>query len=55
MVSHIDFALAGGGMERGELTAGWGLSDHSAIGWVVAVENLVDVVGHRDAVDCLRV
>ena len=55
MVSRIDFALVGGGVERGGLAAGWGLSDHSAIGCVVAVDDLVDVVGYRDAVDWLRV
>ena len=55
MVSRIDFALVGGGVERGGLSAGWGLSDHSAIGCVVAVDDLVDVVGYRDAVDWLRV
>ena len=55
MVSHVDFALAGGGVERGGLSAGWGLSDHSAIGCVVAVDDLVDVVGHRDAVDWFKV
>ena len=55
MVSRIDFALAGGGVERGELSAGWGLSDNSAIGCVVAVDDLVDVVGHRDTVDWIKV
>ena len=55
VISRIDFALAGGGVERGGLSAGWGLSDHSAIGYVVEVDDLVDVVGHRDAVDWLKV
>ena len=55
VVSRIDFALAGGGVERGGLSAGWGLSDHSVVGCVGAVDDLVDVVGHRDAVDWLRV
>ena len=55
VVSRIDFALAGAGMEHGGLWAGWGLSDYSAIGCVVAVDDLVDVVGHRDAVDWLKV
>ena len=55
VVSHIDFALAGDGVECGGLSAGWGLLDHSAIGYVVAVDDLVEVVGHRDAVDWLNV
>ena len=55
VVSRIDFALAGGGVERGGLSAGWGLSDDSAIGCVVAVDDLVGVVGYRDAVDWLKV
>ena len=55
VVSHIDFALAGGGVERGGSSAGWGLSNHSTIGCVVAVDDLVDVVGHRDAMDWVKV
>ena len=55
VVSRIDFALAGVGVELGGLSAGWGLSDHLAIGCVVAVDDLVDVVGHRDAVDWMKV
>ena len=55
VVSRIDFALAGGGVERGGLSAGWGFADHSAIGCVVAVDDLMDVVGYRDAVDWMKV
>ena len=55
MVSRIDFALAGGGAERGGLSAGWGLSDHSAIGCVVAVDDLEGAVRCRDAVDWMKV
>ena len=55
VTSRIDFALAGGGVERGGLSTGWGLSDHSAIGCQVAVDGLEGVVGHRDAVDWLEV
>ena len=32
VVTRIDFALAGGGVENAELSSGWGLLDHSAIG-----------------------
>ena len=55
MTSRIDFALAVGGVERGGLSLGWGLSDHSAIGCLVAVDDLELVVGHRDAVDWAKV
>ena len=55
MVSRIDFALAGGGVGCGGLSSRWGLSDHSAIGCVVAVDDLGVVVGSRDAVDWARV
>lgn len=51
VVSRIEFALAGGGMERGVLSSGWGLSDHSAIGCLVAVDNLEMVEGSRRAMD----
>ena len=55
MTSRIDFALAGGGVERGGLLTGWALSDHLAIGCQVAVDGHKDVVGHRDTVDWLKV
>ena len=32
VTTWIDFALAGGGVERGGLSTGWGLSNRSAIG-----------------------
>ena len=50
-VSRIDFALAGGGVVCGGLSSGWGLSDHSTIGCVDAVDDLEVVEGCRDAVD----
>ena len=34
---------------------GWGLSDYSAIGCMVAVEGFEEAVGYRDAVDWLKV
>ena len=40
VVSRIDFALAGGGAECWGLSSGWGLSDHLAIGCVVAVDDM---------------
>ena len=55
VTSRIDFALAGDGVERGGLSMGWGLSDHSAIGCKVTVGGLEDVVGHRDAMDWPKV
>ena len=55
VTSRIHFAKPGWGMEQSSLTSGWGLSDHSAIGWLVAVDDLEDVVGYWDAVDCLKV
>ena len=55
VTSWIDFALSGGGVERGGLSTGWGLSVHSVIGCQVAIDGLEDVVGHRDAVDWLEV
>ena len=55
VVSRIDFAIAGGGREPGSLVTGWGLSDHSAIGCMVAVEGFEEVVGYRDVVDWLKV
>ena len=51
MVLRIDFALAGGGVERRGLSSRWGLSDHSAIGCVMAVYDLEMIEGCRDAVD----
>ena len=51
VVSRIDFALAGGGAECWGLSSGWGLSDHSAIGCTVAVDDMEVVEGCRDAVD----
>ena len=55
VVSRIDFAIAGGGREPGTRVRGWGLSDHSAIGCMVAVEEFEEAVGYRDAVDWLMV
>ena len=55
VVFRIDFALAGGGVERGGLSSGGSLSDHSAIGCLVAVDDLEVVEGSRDAVDWARV
>lgn len=55
MTFRIDFALSGGGVERGGLSTGWGLSDHGAIGCLVAVDGMEDVVDSRDAVDWLKV
>ena len=55
VVSRIAFALAGGGAECWGLTSGWGLSDHSAIGCAVAVDDMEVVEGCRDAVDCGKV
>ena len=40
VVSRIDFALAGGGVESGTLSSEWGLSDRSAIGCFMAVDAL---------------
>ena len=51
VVSRIDFALAGGGAEGWGLSSRWGLSDHSAIGCTVAVDDMEVVEGCRDAVD----
>ena len=55
VTSRIDFTLVGVRVERGGLSSGWGLSDHSAIGCLVGVDDLELVVGHRDAVDWARV
>ena len=55
VVSRIDFAIAGGGREPGSLVTSWGLSNHSAIGCMMAVEGFEEVVGYRDAVDWLKV
>ena len=52
---RIDFALSEGGAERGGLSFGWGLSDHSAMDCLVAVDDLEVVEGSRDAVDWERV
>ena len=51
VVSRIDFALAGGGVVCGGFSSGWGLSDHSTIGCVVAVDDLEVVEGCQDAMD----
>ena len=51
VVSRIDFALARGGVERSRLSSKWGLSDHSPIGCLLAVDELEVVEGSRDAVD----
>lgn len=55
VMSRIDVAIAGRGMEPSSLTLGFGLSVYSAIGCVVAVDDLEDVVGYRHAVDWLKV
>lgn len=55
MIFTIDFAIAGRGMEPSSLSSGWRPSDHSTIGCLVAVDELKDVVGYRDAVDWLKV
>ena len=55
VVSRIDFALARGGVECGGLSSWGGLSDHSAIGCLLAVDDLEVVEGSRDAVDWARV
>ena len=55
VMSRIDFPLAGGGVERGELSSGWGLLDHSAIGCLVAVDHMEMMQGSRDAVDWAKV
>ena len=51
VVLGIDFALSGGGVECRGLSSGWGLSDHSAIGCMVAVDDLEVVASCQDAVD----
>ena len=51
VVLRIDFALAGGGAECWGLSSGWGLSDHSAIGCAVAVDDMEVVEGCMGAVD----
>ena len=55
IVSRIDFDIACGGAERGGLATGWELSDHSAIGCLVAVANLEEVMGYRNVVYWLKV
>lgn len=55
VVLRIDFALAGGGVERGGLSLGGGLSDHLAIGCMVYIDDLEMVEGSRDAVDWAKV
>lgn len=54
-MSGIESTLVGGGVERGGLSVGWGLSDHSAIGCIVAVDDLEVIEGSRDAVDWAQV
>ena len=48
VVSRIDFAIAGGCREPESLVTGWGLSDHSAIGCMVAVEGFEEAVGNSN-------
>lgn len=50
VVSRIDFAIAGGGVERRGLSTGWGLWYHSAIGCLVGVDDSEEA-GYRDSVD----
>ena len=50
VASRIDFAVVGGG-HLGPLEVVWGLSEHSAIGRVVQVAELVGVVEAREVVD----
>ena len=45
VVSRIDFAFVGGGREPGSLVTGWGLSDRSPIGCMVAVEGFEEWSG----------
>ena len=54
VLSRIYFAIAVGGREPGSLVIGWGLSDHSAIGCIVAVEGFEEAVGCQDVVDWLK-
>ena len=51
VASRIDFTVEGGGARLGALETEWGLSDHSAIGGVVRVDDLGGVVDCREAVD----
>lgn len=53
MASRIDYMIGGGGADRGALAVGWGLSDHSAVGCLVAVDVLEDVVWYQDTVNWL--
>lgn len=55
ITSRIDFAIPGSGVEPSTLSLGWRLSDYSAIGCLVAVDDVKNVVGYREAVDWLKV
>ena len=51
VASWLDFAVEGGGAHLGPLGVVWGLSDHSAIGQVVLVDALEEVLDFWEAVD----
>lgn len=55
VVFCTDFAIACGRVERGGLATKWGLSDHLAVGCLVADDDLEEETSYRDAVDWLRV